>query len=526
MHKIVVRRTSIVINDYVFGDCPTIERMFKLFDPVTHTIYYKGLKYIEEEKKLILPRSIEPSWLERLFDCVAYMDTRPDPFDTVKDIMIKYMPKDDVQKEAFRFTLGVKEYRHLVDLPRQMLALDTGKGKTYIAIGTFAYTGIKTIVIAPMIGWLEQWRDRILEYTDVKPSEICMIQGSSSIGRLLKNGGDKYKIYLASHDTLKSYGDNYGWDKIGELFKAIKVGYKIYDEAHLSFDNICDIDFHTNTYKTFYLTATPGRSDEDENAIYQRYMKDVPTISLFDEVKDPRTQYIAFKYRSGITPQDSTKCINKHGFNKMTYCNVILGYEKFQAMIHIVIDMIKKVNGQTLIYIATNEAIKIIKGWIERDYPEYIGQIGIYTSIIPKAEKEIAKSKQIILSTTKSSGAALDIIGLKMVVQLAEPMKSDILSKQTLGRTRQEHTVYLDIIDMDVPAIRGYYTKRLPLFDKYATKCTEVVFRDQMLYAKANEVKLKNMTPPVQAPPQEQVARTIINPFIHLPPINPFIHLD
>lgn len=529
MHKIEVKRTSIVINDYVMGDCVSVEKQFRLFDPLTHTVYYKGMKYDEKNKTLTLPRSVDYTWLERVFDCVAYINNASDPYEKVPDVYIKSLPRDDVQKEAFRFTIGINEYKHMADCPRQMLALDTGKGKTYVAIGTFAYTGIKTIVIAPMVEWLEQWRRKIMEYTDIKRNEICMIQGSPIINRLLTKGGDKYKIYLASHDTIKSYGDNYGWDKIGELFKAIKVGYKIYDEAHLSFDNICDIDFNTNTYKTFYLTATPGRSDEHENQIYQRYMKNVPSLSLFDEEKDPRTQYIAFKYRSGISAADQTRCINKYGFNKMAYCNCIVKYEKFQCMLHIVIDMIKKVNGKALVYIATNKAIEIIKKWIEDNYPEFIGDIGIYTSVIPKDEKLEATSKTIILTTTKSSGAAVDIDGLKMTIQLAEPMKSEILSKQSLGRTRQQNTVYLDIIDMDVPAIRGYYVRRLPLFDKYATKCTEVVFRDQLLYSKVNELKaIKGEDPP--PPPPDPPIRRVINPFFHIGQpgyiINPFIHLD
>ena len=112
----------------------------------------------------------------------------------------------------------------------------------------------------------------------------------------------------------------------------------------------------------------------------------------------------------------------------------------------------------------------------------------------------------------------MDIKGLKMTVQLAEPIKSKVLSRQSLGRTRDQNTYYLDIIDMGLPATRNYYTSRLPLFNKYATKCSEVNFKDDILREKARELieKRKGISPA----------------FIHLGddgkpiPYNPFIHDD
>ena len=97
--------------------------------------------------------------------------------------------------------------------------------------------------------------------------------------------------------------------------------------------------------------------------------------------------------------------------------------------------------GKHLFYIGTNEAILYIRDWIYQNFPELVGQVGIYTSIIPPQYKQEQLNRKIILSTTKSAGAAMDIKGLAEVVNLAEPFKSRVLAQQTLGRTRSDNTL-------------------------------------------------------------------------------------
>lgn len=514
MHKIVIRQTSIVINDYNIGDCVPLEKAYSIYNEVYHTSVPKGIKYDAENRQLFIPKTTSTHWLQQLFNCLPYYENSCDGYAKNSDILIQYLPRDDVQKEALRFALGVQEYSSYSQASQQVLALNTGAGKTYIAISVLAYTLIKGIIITSSIEWLNQWKEKILEYTDIKPTEICMIQGASVIRRLLTKDNSKYKIYLASHNTIKSYGDTYGWDKITELFKCIKVGYKIYDEAHRSFENIYSIDYATNTFKTFYLSATPGRSDDKENQIYQRYIYGLPIIDLFDPENDPRTQYIAFKYNSRFTPVEQSNCVNKFGFNKHNYTNQVIYKPNFIYMLHVVMDMIRKTDGKVLMYISTNNAILYIYNWILTNYPEYNGNVGIFTSIIDDPiEKEEAKNKKIILSTTSSCAEAMDIPGLKMTVQLAEPMKSKIRSRQSLGRTRDRDTTYLDIIDIGVPSTKSYYMKRLPMFEKYATKCTEVNFKDDELFRTAERLTSQNQFSML---PRIDARKTIIRPFIDI----------
>ena len=498
MNKIVVKHSRIEINDYDLGDSPKLEGCFKLYDRVRFCHYYKGIEYVEEERKLIVPRGIDVYFLEGIFGCKATMDYSYDEFDRLDNMMIKYKPRDETQKEALQFMIGLKGYKDNVKKSQLSVNLNTGKGKSYCSIATACYLGLRSCIIASSINWLEQWRDYILEYTDTKPREIIILSGSSTITRLLKKDMSQYKFILASHATIKSYGDSNGWDKVTELFKYMRIGLKFYDEAHLSFDNMCKIDFHTDIMVTYYVTATPARSDSDENRIYQLYLKNVPAINLFDSSEDPHTEYIALKYNSKPSPQQISQCKNQYGLDRNKYTNrYIIERDNFYYMLRIVLNLFFKCNeGKCLIYIGTNDAIETVYDWIRKEYPECRTNIGIYTSRVTE-NKEAQLDKKIILSTTKSCGAAMDIKDLKMTVVLAEPFKSEVLARQTLGRTRNPNTFYIEVVDTGFAPINRYYNAKKDIFNKYATKCTESYMSQGELEDRAENImnkrdKMKN----------------------------------
>ncbi len=107
---------------------------------------------------------------------------------------------------------------------------------------------------------------------------------------------------------------------------------------------------------------------------------------------------------------------------------------------YIVLDLFLKCKGRGLFYIGTNQAIINVYRWIGENYPQLVGDIGIYTSIMDKEQKQKEREKKLLLSTTKSAGLGEDIHDLKMTVVLAEPFKSKVLARQSLGRTRDSDT--------------------------------------------------------------------------------------
>lgn len=495
MNKIIVKHSRIEINNYEMGDCPRLEYFFTIYNPLTHSYYYKGLEYDQKKKLLILPRGLDIGWLEHALNADAAIDTKYDKFEYLSEpVMIKKTPRDDEQKEALRFILGKAEYHSNSSKSQLGVNLNTGKGKTYVTVTAISYWLVRSMVIASNKGVITQWKDRILEYTDIKSREIYIIEGSVSIDKLYNKDLSQYKIFLALHGTLKSYGDKNGWDKIGELFKYLKIGIKVYDEAHQNFDNILRIDFHTNTYKNLYLTATPKRSAQNEDQIYQLAFKNMPKIDLFNEDEDPHTEYIAMHFNSNPSPEIISKCKNKFGFNRLYYVDWVINNLNFLNFAYVLMNKVFSLTEdgtKALIYIGTNNAIKIFYSYLCEMYPEYKNDIGIYTSIVPEHIKEDQLNKRIILSTTKSCGAAMDIHGLKVTVVLAEPFKSPVITQQTLGRTRANNTFYIDCVDDGFFYTKSYFNSKKSIFNKYATKCTNI-FMDQKEIDRRIEEMLKS----------------------------------
>lgn len=485
MYKIEVRHSCIVINNYNLGDSTNIEKFFSVWDKVRHQAFPKAIRYDEETKTLYLPRGVDIPFVERNIGANAKLIEKCDKAIRMDQLQLKCLPRDDVQREAIRFILGEGEYTYTKAKSQLCINLNPGEGKTYLSVAVAAYLGLTTAMITSSLEWIRQWDGKIQEYTTATPKEIYTVAGASSIAKLLNGMVDHTKIryFLFSHSTLQSYGNRYGWDKVGELFKFLGIGLKLYDEAHLDFDNICKIDFATNTYKTLYLTATPARSDRDENKIYQASFRNVPALDLFDEERDPRTNYVAIHFNSHPTAQEIQMCRGAYGFNIHAYIDYVVHRPNFYKLIYILANIIRK-RGKTLIYIGTIKAINFVYEWMNYNLPEFRGQIGVYNSSVPKELKPAQLDKRIILSTTKSCGAASDIPGLMLTIVLADPFTSEVIARQTLGRTRARDTMYIDIVDKAFSALVGYYKHKQGIFGVYALSNMVINFMDNELEAR------------------------------------------
>lgn len=249
------------------------------------------------------------------------------------------------------------------------------------------------------------------------------------------------------------------------------------------------IDCYSNTFITYYLTASPGRSNLSEDMIFKLYFKNVPSIDLFNQEEDPHTKYAAIRFNSNPTLLDASRCKNNYGLNRIVYTDYLVHNENFKMLLTILVNMAINKPGKHLFYIGTNEAILYVRDWIYENFPELINQVGIYTSIIPAERKNEELNKKIILSTTKSAGAAMDIKGLVETVNLAEPFKSKVLAQQTFGRTRDDGTLYKDIVDTGFYYTKKFYEFKKPIFKKYATDCVEVNMTNDQLVQKYENIK-------------------------------------
>lgn len=492
MPRIVLKQSCMEIQDYDWGMCPRLENQFMLWDKTNFRPYKFGLDYDEEKRILYIPRGYDVYMVEQYLGEVAHIDNKYVKPKEVGNFKLKTQPRDDLQKEALQFMIGTGKYKRNERLSQLSVNLSTGKGKTYLSIAMASYYEYPTIIISPSSGWNEQWIERFLEYCDVSKKETCNIQGSAMINKLLKVSDPNYKFYVVTHSTLQSYASTYGWDAIGDLFNHLRIGIKVFDEAHMNFINTSLIDAHTNVYRTYYLTATPSRSNEDEAKVYYKYFKNVPSIDLFDEENDPHTKYIAIKFNSHPTVYEVNRLKNQYGLDINGYIDYLSEKPIFYQIARIMVDLGIKCNGKVLFYIGTNKAVLKFYDWFRMNYSEFADDIGIYTSIVKDAkEKETVKNKRFIISTLKSAGAALDIKGLKMTVVLNNPFKSLVLAQQSLGRTRDPNTFYIECVDTGFSYTNKFYRYKKQIFEKYATSVSEMHLGDDEILRR-NDIIINN----------------------------------
>ncbi len=484
MTKVTVKHTSIEIQPYVLGQSPSLEKQLSVWDKVNYKMINVGLEYIEEEQKLLIPRGIGTSFLEKEFNTTAFMDSKHDDVQHTK-FKVNIKPRNDNQKEAIAYILGEGKYKGNRKYSRHMLTLDTGEGKTYCSVTALGFMQMRAAIVVPKNGLMTQWEERLFQYTNITEWDIYRISGSKSIEKLMKmkDKDIKYKIFLISHSTIRSYGDRNGWGAVTELFKKMRIGVKIYDEAHLHMHNMLKMDLYSNTKYTLYLTATAGRSNHNEDFIYNRVFANIPNFFVHKEKEDNYMNMMILQYDSAPSGVLQATYRNMHGLdtNKyMDYCVEEKGSTLFFKSIFLVLDSIEQKLAENpdmrIVFLLKKlTATRIVKEGILQRYPHFAGNIGMYTSDMKTKEKKEAQlQKQIILSTTKSLGTGDDIPGLHYLV-MCEPYRSEITAKQVSGRLRNIGDVtYLEIIDMGFSSCRDQFKARKKFLLKRAKQFTIV----------------------------------------------------
>lgn len=471
-YKIEVKHTSIHIHNYTLGDCEQLEKRLSLWNPTYFRYESKGFMYYEDKKLLIIPRGIDINYIERVLDSVSEVNFTPDPYETIS-VKLRVPPRDDIQRKSISFLIGENDFTYTKKYAQLLLNLQPGDGKTYISTASLTFLGMRTMVITHIERIKNQWLDTFTRMTDLEDKQICVINSSKDIDKLFRKD-NKYKVYLINHGTILSYAKTNGWESIGELFRHLKIGIKIIDEAHLNFENIIKIDLNTNTKKTIYLTATFERSDYKENNLFNVCFKNVVRYGLETrKEKRKHIMYLGVLYNSKPGLDKQAYMTTMHGFNKIRYSEYQMTCEEFFNALQYTIDYFKNKEGKMMIMSSTIDSVELIKHYLNERYSDLT--ISAYHSKVSSEEKEKALEADIICTTPKSAGTGVDIPGLRTVI-MAESYSSTVQADQVSGRLREysdhDKTFYVELVDVGFTKVFSMYKKRLTIFKK---KCAKVL---------------------------------------------------
>lgn len=464
-----VYNTHMELYPYVKGDYPIIEKQYTATDKFTGNDFPCG--YMIEDGKLYLPKGTSISWVESLTGATINDKFDSDPMDEMtKKHYSLYDPRNKIQEESIAF---LKENNH-----QGALNLQTGGGKTFCVAYAASDLMIKTIIITPNESLKLQWLNTFSKMFEYKTKNLMNIAGSNIINGIMDDliEYEDTDVFFVNHQTLQSYITNNNGFMLHKFFKKIKVGIKVYDESHMNFANIINIDSFTNTDRTWYLTATFDRSDKSESKCFKRAFNSVISYGEIEskEIMRKHVIYHIIDINSRVTPKNRAKVIGYTGFTSISYGKYAFFEDPNDTAYKTILELLKKTKdteGKTLVFVPLIDAVDEVVIKLKKDFLDK--SVGAYHSKISKDEKESSLKKDIIVSTIKSCGTGKDIPGLRCVI-CAEPIASKIIAQQLMGRLRpyadDKDTYFFDIKDVSFNVNTWWWNSRMKVYQDLAKK--------------------------------------------------------
>lgn len=478
--SIQVYHTHITISPYKLGENERLEHMLSVwidaeyrYDPIG--FYWDPNTYI-----LYVPRGTSLPLLQNEFNSIPVIIKEHTKPKLIKNVRMTVIPKNITQSHAINFLSGKEEYVETLKFSQQALILDTGEGKTYSTIHAIINHKMKSCIITHQDTIKQQWIDSFIKMTNIPEDMLINITGSGNILDVINGDLDGY-MYFVNHQTINSFAKSYGWPALVTFFEKAGIGIKVFDEAHKNFKNVLRVDFFSNVYKTFYLTANFGRTDTKEAFLYKRSFSSVikfdGKINVIEE-KRKHIIYVPVLYRSHPSTTDLLSVMNSYGFSVLNFSKYALYDDPEETQLKQfkkVFDIANRLEGKILITVPKIDDTEFIAKYIKFKYPDLDKKIGIVNSHHSKDDNTYVKENcDIICSTIKSCGTGVDIKGLRCIIN-AEPFSSHITANQLAGRLREyapdKDTYFFDLIDIAFPSCENQYKSKLTNLRK---KCKEV----------------------------------------------------
>lgn len=472
--NIDVTSTAYKIYNYELGQDKRLEKALTTFDDIYYKVIDVALEYDENNKILYVPKGIG------LNEFMQYKDER---FNYIKpnklhkiDIDMVVPPRDNNQKIILMYLYGVGEFKYTTKYSQLMLTMPTGTGKTYCAIAGISLFKARAIVINFDSKTRQQWVDRVLQYTTIKENEVLQLNPTNlfDIWNDENFDAEKYKFYSTTHDTIDGIARKIGWGNLDKLFEKLKIGIKVYDESHKEIKNMYRTDFHTNTNKTFYVTATPKQSDPKMNKIYQLTFSHMPEygMDLFDtSTKELKAVIYELNSNANMYKRESLKTVK--GLSSTKYAQYAFSDTNMPVYRYIkhALAIYSKLFGgyRCIIYISTIEECESFREYMieELGYPK--DMVGLYHSKMnTKVKEDVYNNSRIIISPMKSLGTAKDIANLRVIIN-TETYKSEVNTEQMIGRLR-DGGLFFDCYDVSIPECINQYKSRLKIIKTQVRK--------------------------------------------------------
>lgn len=333
----IVKRSGLLIpkeyekNEFFIKIKERLERKTLSYDR-SHYNFYNF--YVDGGKFLLIPRNFPIQ--QYIFDYKINDQRHPGKLINIEHNII---PRSKSQEKAIKY---------LMDNEDGILQLAPGVGKTVIAIYMIAERKLKSFVLLHRDQLAEQWKKRLLTFTNLKEEDIARLTSSTFEDDLEKS------IIVATTQTFLSLLKRKRKDFLIALNRA-NIGIFVADEVHTSVGapTFSECSIHIPAKYTYGLSATPNRYDGNEDII-KFHLGEIFEDEDITGTMNARVTALLLDYQID-TPRRSRYIRWEGRFQRSRYLNLM---RKSKPFIEIVKSLLIKLQDREMICMI--ERIKII----------------------------------------------------------------------------------------------------------------------------------------------------------------------
>lgn len=444
---IEVSRNSIVIRnvDSESSEFKKLTYRYSLYDKLYRKYTFSA--FFQEGNDLYIPSTVGLDEIKNIFPKKEVIIN----FNNITksksvEYEMKSMPRNTLQKQALDFLIKMKKDP---ETHSRFLSLATGSGKTYVTINLISKLKKKPMIIVDAVDLASQWKREFLKHTNLIEDDILILSGQESIDKEVLN--PKKKVYIAVHRTLGNMMSN-DISSMNVLMNKLGIGIRVFDESHVEFGNICKINAFSNVEYTLYLTATPNRSNFNDDSLYAKIFGKIPFFNGKELNSEKYHTVILAEMNSSPSFDEKVGIRTQYGFSQARWGSYMMS-SGYDTLLETLVTLFKNFNligrkKKTAIILPTIDLIKKVKDDLQQSFNDI--DIGTFIGEVSKKKRDAELDKLFILTNEKIFGKGKDVKDLEIVINFV-PVGSVVVTEQILGRLRNNEgksAILIDITDI------------------------------------------------------------------------------
>ena len=439
---------------------------------------------------LRLPGEVDPTLLRTAFPLHAFQDSPASWVWQARPVAVRFHTSQYPyrNRDQGRIVTFLSE----PDVAARLVVAGTAAGKSYCAIRAWTQFGDALLGTFAQVAHLENFRTELLKFTDLAESEILVVDdGRETIRRAMRDRGQlaRYKVVLALHRTASRLASSVtedaalvGKNEFAEFVQAFGVGTHVSDECHLELQSLVTLGLMLNVARTFYLTATPKRTDWYEDRVLQQHLPLSSTLRIRSE---PRLEVRQIRFDSRPDEAARLKSVNRRGyFDPNFYVDYLMDDAKWAPWEEMVTDLVGRAfdeDGAVSVGLVVGGRLEFLDRVIEamrRAFPSR--SIGNFSSRVKAGETRMAElGREIVVTTEKSFSGSVNPERMSHLLLLAN-LASPVWCEQVVGRLRGlegRPCVLLDVWDAGFEKIVDQAKRRRATYKKISKTMTETNYQ-------------------------------------------------